>query len=137
MTFGDPTAVVDHQDVVEPATPAAGLSQSEIPAGGTCAGKPCWKGLGKPLGAKGYKYTSKTLLPSGIASLLLKPGESGKSKIVLTAKGAAIAMPAIPATFPVRVQLIGAGGCWESAYAAADASKNLATQLKVKGPPAP
>jgi len=138
-TFGNPITTDGYRLCVYEDTDGTPdlLSESAIPAGGTCAGKPCWKGLGKPVGSKGYKYTNKTLLPSGISSLLLKPGDAGKSKIVLTGKGAAVAMPAIPATFPLRVQLIGAGGCWESAYDAADASKNLATQLKVNGPSAP
>ena len=118
------------------ATPTL-LSETVIPPGGTCAGKPCWKSLGKPAGAKGFKYTNKTVLPGGVSGLLLTPGAAGKAKITLTGKGAALALPAIPPTFPLRVQLLGAGNCWESSYAAADATKNLATQLKAKGPPAP
>ena len=31
------------------------------PAGGTCAGKPCWKATG----VKGYKYSDKALTPDG------------------------------------------------------------------------
>ena len=40
-------------------------------------------------------------------------------------------------TFPVRVQLSAAGGCWEATYEAANATKNLVGQLKVKGPAGP
>jgi len=137
--FGDPLFTHDYRLCVYGDTDGTPdlLSDTLIPRGGTCSGKPCWKGLGKPAGAAGFKYTSKTFLPSGVSSLLLKPGAAKKAKIVLTAKGASLAPPAIPPTFPLRVQLLGAGSCWESTYAAADAVKNLPTQLKVKGPPAP
>jgi len=139
VDFGDPFFTHDYRLCVYgniAATPTL-LSETVIPPGGTCAGKPCWKSLGKPAGAKGFKYTNKTVLPGGVSGLLLTPGAAGKAKITLTGKGAALALPAIPPTFPLRVQLLGAGNCWESSYAAADATKNLATQLKAKGPPAP
>src|SRR4029450_12964385 len=42
--YGDPDA-----------TPTL-LAELLAPPSGTCKGKPCWKGLGKPPGATGYKY---------------------------------------------------------------------------------
>ena len=43
-----------------------------FPAGGTCAGKPCWKAQGTPLGSKGYGYAQKAY-----ATVALTPGEAG------------------------------------------------------------
>ena len=36
--------------------------------------------------------------------------------------------------FPLRVQLQGAGRCWETQYEAADAVVNTSEVLKLKGP---
>lgn len=102
-----------------------------LPAGGTCAGKPCWKGMGKPVGSKGWGYKDKVL-----GTLLLKPGLDGKAKIGLAVKGPRMFPPPTPvATLPVRVQLNGAGRCWETTFDAAGVKSNVAGQLKAKGPP--
>ena len=116
------------------ATPAL-VSETSAPAGGLCAGKPCWKGLGKPAGSKGFKYADKDATPSGLTSVVLVPGADGKARIVVRGKGAPLPLPPMPLpAFPVRVQLQGAGKCWETKYEAIDATKNTATQLKLKGP---
>lgn len=106
-------------------------SQVEVPAGGLCAGKPCWKGTGTPAGSTGWKFSDKAL--GGVG---LKPGLAGKAKIGLKLKGPKFLPPPTPvADFPVRVQLSGAGSCWETTFAAAGAKVDVSGQLKAKGPP--
>jgi cysteine-rich repeat protein len=46
-----------------------------------------WKGLGKPAGAKGYKYLDKSASRGGIKTVIYKPGAKGGS-LKIIAKGA-------------------------------------------------
>ena len=79
--------------IYEGPTPNATLrTDVRFAPGGVCDGKPCWKALGKPAGAKGFQYKSKTR-----GSLALKPGIDGKAQIKLVAKGAAAILPPLPA----------------------------------------
>ncbi|HEV7733486.1 MAG TPA: hypothetical protein VGR62_15065 [Candidatus Binatia bacterium] len=128
--LGNPVTTDDYRLCVYGGTPGSPIAQVDLPAGGTCAGKPCWKALGSPAGAKGFKYASKTL-----GTLSLKPGLAGKAKITFVGKGPVFQPPALPAQLPLRVQLTGAGRCWETIYAPAGVSVNGPTQLKAKGPP--
>lgn len=73
-------------------------------AGDTCAGKPCWKPVGKaptdPNGpGKGYKYKDANLASDGIKKLLYKGGDVGKSKAIVKGKGANL-----PAGIPAALQ---------------------------------
>ena len=54
-------------------------------AGDVCAGKPCWKPIGKapndPSGpGKGYKYKDGSLAADGVLKLLYKGGDAGSSR---------------------------------------------------------
>ena len=130
--FGDPRVGDDYAFCLygdTDATPSL-LVDVAFPAGGTCAGKPCWKAKGNPPGAKGYAYAQKAY-----GTLALAPGEAGKAKIVVKLKGAAFDAPALPATaLPLRAQLQGAGRCWDTSFAADGVGTNTGTQLKAKGP---
>jgi hypothetical protein len=130
--FGDPRVGDDYAFCLygdTDATPTL-LVDVAFPAGGTCAGKPCWKAKGNPLGAKGYAYGQKAY-----GTLALTPGDAGKAKIVVKLKGAAFAAPTLPATaLPLRAQLQGAGRCWDTSFAADGVQTNTSTQLKAKGP---
>ena len=128
--FGDPVASDAYRlCIYEGPTPNATLrTDVRFAPGGVCDGKPCWKALGKPAGTKGYQYKSKTR-----GSLALKPGIDGKAQIKLAAKGTAAILPPLPlGSFPLRVQLDGAGNCWETTFDAA--TKNESTKLQAKGP---
>lgn len=128
--LGNPMTTDDYRVCIYAGTPGERIAEVGIPAGGTCGDKPCWKALGKPAGAAGFTYTSKTL-----GKLQLKPGIDGKAKIAFVGKGPGSEPPALPVTaFPMRVQLTGAGRCWETIYAAGSVSKNEPEQLKAKGP---
>ncbi len=85
------------------------------PAGGTCAGKPCWKASG----SKSYQYKDKDLTPDGGYQLKLKEGALSKAQIQLTARGAGLGMPADLTTIsqPLTVQIQQSDGtCWEAVY---------------------
>jgi cysteine-rich repeat protein len=85
-----------------------------VPAGGTCGTKPCWKASG----LKGFKYKDKELTPDGAQKLILKEGELAKARILLTARGTALAMPDLTTlTQPLTVQIQQTDGlCWEAIY---------------------
>jgi hypothetical protein len=111
------------------------LAELLAPAGGTCKGKPCWKGVGKPAGSKGYKYNDPDLTPHGILSINAKPGDDGKAQLQVKGKGATLRKPALPIiAFPLRVQLQKDGACFEVTYEQADVTKNEAGLVKLKGP---
>ena len=100
------------------------------PAGGTCAGKPCWKSLG----AKGFKYGDKLLTPTGVDGITLLTGEAGKAKIVARAKGLPLDSPALPFTGPVLVQLsIDGGACFAAEYRPGSFTKNVPGSFKGTG----
>ena len=106
--FGDPTVGPGYQLCVY--DPSGRLMTGTAPAGGTCAGKPCWA-----LVKTGAKYTNKTLLPDGLLNVALKAGESGKAKIKVKGKGASLLVPALPLGTPVQVQVRrdDTGVCWD------------------------
>jgi len=98
------------------------------PAGGNCAGKPCWKSLG----ARGFKYKDKVLTPTGVDAITINTGAAGKAKIV--AKGLPLDPPALPFTGPVLVQLsIDGGACFAAEYQAGGFTKNQPGLFKAKG----
>ena len=92
----------------------------KVPAGGTCGGEPCWRGLG----ASGFKYRDKTLSHDGVKLLRLKPGNvPGKAQITLLGAGPnldfASDAPLLPfAQSPkVTVQLTNSDGrCWTTDF---------------------
>jgi hypothetical protein len=79
-------------------------------AGDTCGTDPCWKGLGKPAGAKGFKYKDKARTSNGIQLVLLKSGDAGKSKVVVKGKGPNLpdgVAAALAGATSATIQLIG------------------------------
>lgn len=89
-------------------------SSAEILSGGTCAGKPCWKGS-----ATGFTYKNAAGTSDGVIQLKLKAGAAGKASIDVKGKGEALDMPTLPlAQAPgVTVQLLSSGGtCWSSHF---------------------
>jgi hypothetical protein len=127
--FGAPTTSSDLILCLYDSSGLAGASQlrmhGTVPAGGTCAKKPCWKES-----TNSFSYADKELTPTGIASLKLTAGAAGKAKITLTGKGGNLQLPGLPLTAPVTVQLVrpDSNTCWSATYSAP--SKNVATQFK-------
>jgi len=111
-----------------------------IPPGGDCGKKPCWKSLGTPAGSKGYKFKNKTGTPDGIQKLVLKPGETGRTKIVvkggkenLTASPTGFAP--LPLALPARVQLQSSTGtCWEAVFDTATSVTSVSLRAKSAAP---
>lgn len=94
------------------------VSEAEMPAGGYCRGKACWKRLPND---KGFSYKDGDRTPDGVAKLLLKAGAAGRAKLLLTAKGASFAVPPLPAAQDARLTIQlrnGAGTCWSAEFAA-------------------
>ena len=104
------------------------------PAGGTCAGAPCWKAT-----SSGWRYKDRELSPTGLRKVVLKAGIAGKAKISVKGRGVALALPAaagpglLAQDTNVRVQLVSSDGeCWEATYPT-PAGTNTPEQFKDKG----
>lgn len=95
---------------------------------------PSWTQLGQ----KGWRYKDKSAISSGVQKILLRTGVTGKTKLLLTAKGANLPLPppisasSFFAQNPaVSVQLTnGQGTCWLVHYF--DAEKNLVGAFKAR-----
>jgi hypothetical protein len=114
--FGDPLATTSYALCVydrAAGTPTLKVA-ADIPAGGTCAGKPCWKEK-----THGFKYVDKEATPEGVVSLVLKEGLEGRTQITLKAKGINLEMPSLPLDQDpaITVQLKNDRGiCWDADY---------------------
>lgn len=130
--FADPTQTSDYAFCIYDQTAGTSslVSQSLIPGGGTCGGKPCWKQT-----AKGFRYTDRLLLDDGVKSLDLKSGVAGKAKIVLKGQGSNLNLPPLPLAQDQQVvaQLKhDEGRCWEARFSA-PSKKNESDRFKDKG----
>ena len=93
---------------------ASGLRRAaELSAGGSCAGKPCWKST-----KTGFRYRNPPLGPDGVAALTLKSGADGRARIMLQARGTALGLT-LPFAPPTAMQLVRADGamCWDARFA--------------------
>lgn len=104
-----------------------------VSSGGQCDGKDCWKDLN----GKGYKYKNKTGGGSdGVFNMKLKPGDQGKTKVLVKAKGDFLTIPSLPLTNTVTAQLIIDDGvteeCWQSTFPFS--ILNDGSKFKAKGP---
>lgn len=99
-----------------------------VPAGGTCGGKPCWKGL-----KTGYKFKDKTAANDGVFKALLKGSTGSKTKVLFKGKGTALPDP-LPLAVPVTVQAVNSstGSCWTATFSSATTSDG--NQFKAKTP---
>ena len=123
--FGDPVDGADGYAVClydELADVPYLASEQLVDAGGTCAGKDCWKG-----NARLFKFKNKTGDGSdGITNLKMKEGTDGKAFVGIKGKGPALALPALPLLVDsqLTMQLISeaTAGCWEAGYSAGSVS---------------
>ncbi len=92
------------------------LLDANVPAGGQCGTKPCWKATG----SSGFRYSDKQLTPDGVQKLNLKRGANGKAQIKLSARGDNLELPDLSTVAqPVTVQIKNSTGtCWEAIYSA-------------------
>ena len=108
------------------------LMQMDVPPGGTCGTKPCWKATG----VKGYSYKNKLATPDGVTVVKLKMGVQGKAKVQVVGKGDPLPLTALPLALPVTVQLVLQDGattrCWQTTYTTM--KSNTAVLFNAKGP---
>ena len=131
--FGDPTANTSYQlcfydDLF--GTPDLRLDFA-IPAGGLCAGKPCWKAQG----TSGFGYADPDRTPSGIDTVTIRT-RGGQAKIAVSGTGGRLALPPLvgsydtfPFNFGWAVVMVesDSGRCW---VAASGAVKNQRGRFK-------
>jgi Lamin Tail Domain len=125
--FGDPVTGDDYALCVYagPTAAPARILRAEIPANDACLGLggPCW--VQARAGARVFRYKNTARTPDGVDRVVLKPGDDGRARIVLTGKGPHLGLPPLPLALPVRVQLQTVGGqCWEATYSPANARRN-------------
>jgi len=97
---------------------------AEIPAGGSCLTRPCWRRTQRSL-----RYHDRTFASDGLGSLLMRGG--AQTRIALAARGATAPLPSLPAGLPLIVQLQSvddASRCWQATYS--QARTNGATVLR-------
>ncbi len=108
------------------------LLDADIPPGGTCGTRPCWKAIV----TRGYVYKNKAGLPDGLVKLTLTAGVDGRAKILASAKGTNLQTPAPPLTLPVTAQLVIVDGastqCWQTTFTSA--TTNQPSLFRAKGP---
>jgi hypothetical protein len=127
--FGTPLTTTGYTLCVYDASAnAQPLLLSMAPPDDTCAGKPCWKSI-----KGGFKYKDKDLTPDGLQLIVEKSGAAEKAKIIAKGKGANLAVPALPLTPPVTVQMKrndAPSQCWTATYSTF--IKNQSEQYKAR-----
>ena len=92
--------------------------QVVAPAGGTCAGRPCWKAR-----SRGFRYRDKRATPNGVLDLSVKAGPAGGASLKLRGQGADLDLPDLnpfglhPENTMV-LQLVNSDtpACWEAVF---------------------
>jgi cysteine-rich repeat protein len=113
--FGDPLATDDYELCVY--TPGPTLFYAgRMNGGAMCGSQPCWK----TDGVSTVSYSNRARTPNGMEKLSLRAGTTGSAKAAAKGKGANLSLPPLDVLYrPVRVQLRGAGQCWEATYSTA------------------
>jgi hypothetical protein len=139
---GSATAVTDFKDpvggsatyrvcVCDGSARPQPLMEMDVPPGGTCGTKPCWKASGTT--GFSYKNTAGT---TTLTSRKLKAGSAGKAQVQAAGKGTNLPLPTLGLTLPVTVQFVARDGvsteCWQTAFTME--KKNDATEFSAKGP---
>jgi len=110
---------------------AGGLQlRAEIPAGGTCGTRPCWKPT-----ATGFGYGDRQRTPNGVEKLKLVAGAEKKSMVQVKASGPNLLVPRLPLNPPLTVQLRATNGsCWSSTFTSLRRAAKPNEQLKATAP---
>jgi hypothetical protein len=126
--LGDPTTDTNYQLCLFDAAGRT-IARASAPPGGDCIDRPCWTRSGAT-----FTYRSRDRgLGSGPRSsvrLTLRPGSTGKAKIIAKVRGVHLGLSPLPTELPVTLQLKNSAGlCWEGVYSD-PAQRNDARQLK-------
>jgi hypothetical protein len=128
--FGSPTTTNDYAVCVYDQSGAGSMLRMDAtaPAGGVCAGKPCWRAL-----ATGFLYADRELTPHGLRTVRLSAGDAGHGTITVKGRGTPLPLPSLPLGVPVTVQLQQRDGatCWSATFSAP--ATNTVDELKAKG----
>jgi hypothetical protein len=112
------------------------LMDMDVPPGGTCGTKPCWKASGTKSGTTGFSFVNKVGTTTGLTTTKLKAGSTGKAQVQAAGKGANLPLPTLGLTLPVTVQFVAGDTvsteCWQTTFTTE--KKNEATQFSAKGP---
>jgi uncharacterized repeat protein (TIGR01451 family) len=126
--FGNPTGTTDYQFCVyRGGAPQLAMS-ANVPAGGTCEGRPCWTER-----SWGFKYKNKGGLPRGVTAIGLRSGVAEIARVFVKGRGVPLPMPDLPTlSSPVVVQVknLESGACWEAVYSFPPAIKAGAAVFK-------
>jgi DNA-binding beta-propeller fold protein YncE len=87
---------------------------AEVPTGGQCAGRDCWK----PMGTNGFQRRDRDGATAGIEKIQLRE-RNGIAKLAVKARGQGVQNP-LPitgaATVTIQLDRGDAGPCWESVF---------------------
>jgi 6-phosphogluconolactonase (cycloisomerase 2 family) len=114
--FGDPRHATGYRlCVFEPRGNGSRLIlDAKALPGGRCGLRRCWART-----RRGFRYDDPQLTPDGLRAIVLRSGPAGRAAITVAGKGKPLAMPRLPLTPRVVVQLrAGNGACWEADYGA-------------------
>lgn len=134
IDFGNPTLVDTVDDdyqfcIYRNSAPRLALS-ANVPAGGLCGDRPCWKEA-----RTGFSYRNRDRTPDGLSGVGLKEGEAERARIMVRGKGSNLDMPDLTTLdSPVTVQLknLKSGKCWEAVYSFPPAGGNTPELFKDK-----
>lgn len=125
--LGDPTATTSYRLCIYDDDELA--TSSDVPAGGTCGGKPCWKAS-----KSGFAFKDSTGINAGITSIKLKSGSAGK--IAVKGKGVSLTLPLpVVQASSVDVQLVSSNGNCFGATLPSPAIKNEPDRFEDKVAP--
>ena len=102
------------------------LFRSEVAAGGSCGGRPCWSANGR----MGFKFASDGGNATGVTNLLLLAGADGRARIKFQGRGVNLSdrpfeIPHPPLVVPLTAQLQSEHGqCWEARFSRPGLSRN-------------
>ena len=127
--FGDPLTntafafcLYDASAAPQPVATAISLAQ------GPCGNVLCWV----PASGTVLRYLDRARSTDGLQQILLRAGGAGAARIGVRAKGSKLALPALPLTAPVTVQLqSSAGECFTARYQN-QITKNGAGQFRAR-----
>jgi len=137
--FGEPLtttsyALCVYDEIGGVASPPVSFEVSPDSTASLCAVPPCWKDKGD----QGFKYRDSVGGSQGVRTVVLKPGEDGKAKVVMKAGGDQLQLPTPTATKllnqdpAVTVQLVNSQGkCWTANFTA-PALKNETQKFRDK-----
>lgn len=138
-TKGDATGIGELADPLTTAAYSLCIADDDgtvmlatLPPGGTCSGKPCWKGK-----AKGYGFKDKSAGNSGIFNLNANAGAAGKSKVLAKGKGANLpnaGSQPLDGTVTAMVVNEDTGFCAAATFSGPQISTNDGVSFKAKAP---